>query len=539
MTKVLWNFTGDASVLGGSVIHDFRYQHDQLCSAAPFASYDYPAHALTGTPPPLNFDSIGTSQDRLDIAAEYPKIPFTVDVDKLSDLQINSLCLTVEDCQVPPQLTVVRNKDGSIWKPHKKILKNENLPNTFCCNSNVNSTSNGVLDSNYYTTQRLPPASYRIARTKAGIILLSQEFFPRGSTVENAKIIKVNFSYKGADLYFYVDMTCGTARGFYRRKGFTGQWNSRLNGLFAEVVFRHPKYPNPHSVVRLDKGFISKRWEFGDTKNHNVGFWTVKMGGVGSNVGGANERYEWLAVRNYWFVVSKLDNHDIVVALMKSGLEWFFLSAPKGKWPVVLVYFLAAQMAFEDNLAPDTVLDFSIVKDYTGVYYTKVKPALDYLAEVVDGTPRFMHAKLKGSECINKLPKAYLNAFLNNRKAPEMGCIEMSLTGGFLTCESWCSASCEPFIDIILAARALVWNLQQEVPRCSQCPGLIGIFRDSIPDDQTDHPLYSIGKQPQCLPVVTPAGNVYDSISVGYELYKPDFSTCLTCTASNSCVPTD
>jgi len=102
MTKVLWNFTGDTSVLGNSVIHDFRYQHEQLCSAAPFASYDYPAHVLTGTPPPLSFDTIGTSQDRLVIAADYPKIPFTVDVDKLTDVQMDSLCLTVEDCQVPP-----------------------------------------------------------------------------------------------------------------------------------------------------------------------------------------------------------------------------------------------------------------------------------------------------------------------------------------------------------------------------------------------------------------------------------------------------
>jgi len=540
LTKVLWNFTGDTSVAGDSTIHDFRFQHDEICSALPFASYDYPVHALTGTPPPTNFDFTGSSQDRLDIAAELSSIPFTVDVDKLTDEQIGSLCLTVEDCQVPPLLTVVRNDaDGSIWKPSKRQVKNSAYPSTYCCDTNIN-TKSTAHDANFYTLSNMPPAAYRVATTKAPIKLLFQEFFPRGSSAQNATITKVTFAYARQRLYFYVDMTCGTARDMYRRKGFTGQWNSRLNGFYAEVIFRSRKYGDAHSVVRLDKGFISTKAEFGDIKPHSIGGFTIKMGGVGSNVGGANERYEWLSIRNYWFSIGRLDANDIVVSLMKSGFEWMFFAAPKGNWPVTLCYFLAAQSAFADNFEPDHQLDFSVVRDYAGAYYTKIKPALDYLAEIVDGKPRFMHEVLKGSECIKKLPSSYLSPFLNSRRPPEIQCTSAAKNGAYLNCRKWCSASCESFFDMILTARQLVWDqLMQEVPRCSQCPGLIGVFRDSIPKDQADHPLYSIGLQPQCLPVITPDGNVFNYIHAGPAMYKPDFSTCQTCKSEDNCVPTD
>ena len=87
-----------------SNIADFVWEHGTDCPDLPFASADadYPAGSLTGVGLDHASFEDGFGQRPPQVGDDPPDLPYSVDVDLLTDEQIANTCLTVEQCAFPP-----------------------------------------------------------------------------------------------------------------------------------------------------------------------------------------------------------------------------------------------------------------------------------------------------------------------------------------------------------------------------------------------------------------------------------------------------
>jgi hypothetical protein len=226
-----WKYTGNPRHRLQSNVTDFVWEHDTYCPDLPFATNTYRAGvALGAAPDPGHFDRDLSAAQRLYWATTAPDEPYTVDVDKMTDAEIASSCVTMEQCVFPPSLTVVRRAaNGSLWQPLLGSYKGK-TDGRWVLNGDDPRVSGNATQSNnnYQIIKLLPPMSGykvwgRVSRT-------SQRFYPRGSTAATAKVMRIDFSLGSERLYTYLDLTCGAGRGFSRRNGFLGQNQVRRSG---------------------------------------------------------------------------------------------------------------------------------------------------------------------------------------------------------------------------------------------------------------------------------------------------------------------
>lgn len=493
----------------GGIITDFKWKLDS-CPSSVWATYEYPDNSQSGAPPPLNFDSIGTSGSRVaSFRNTSINVPFTVDVSKLRSF--DGVCLTVADCRIPPILSVVRNYDTkTIWDPSK-------YPSKFVPKKMYKNVSSANL------VKFIPPIPDRYITSP--IKNLKTTYF------NNNKIARIDFELGTKKLYVFMDMTCK----MYRRKGFFGQSQASVNGLFLEVLLKgsDPKIPSVHSAMRKDLGFTDSKEKYNDvTPNRRLQMYAKFKG-----------QRNWYSMTQLWLTVNKVTTPQMVAGHLQSALAWSLLSPPKGNWPISVLYMLAAQNSYTKMKTKTKVknpnVDFSILTTYTSEKYDTLKPSLDYLVSIdpIKGVPIFMSHVLDGSRCVSKLPSNFVNSFLRRDGPPESGC-----DGSELDCTRWCSVDCIDIMTILKNANKLVWNeIMGGVPKCSECPGLIGNFGESL---TVENPLFSETKYfPQCLPFKSNGVVYYDNGSSYKELddkyIKENMSMCKTCTNAKGCVSTD
>lgn len=474
-------------------ITDFRWRLD-LCPSSPFATYMYPDNSQTGSPPPLNFDYIGTPESRLQNIKSNLVVPFTVDVSKLKSFE--GLCLTVADCRVPPILSIVRRyPGGDIWVPSssQKFVK-LGIP------SNLIKFTPPIPDR--YMT--------KIVRNL------------KTTYLNDKKVARIDFEMDNQKLYVYMDMTCNSLGDFHRRKGFFAQSQASVNGLFLEVLMKgvDTRIPSVHTAMRKDLGFTDSKSSYGDTNPKRRTTMYAKFKG----------QKNWYSMTQLWLSVNRVTTPQMVAGYLQSAVSWALLSPPKGNWPILLLYLLAAQNAY----LKVPKVDFGILELYTVERYDVIKPALDYLIELNSkGVPNFMSYSLKGSKCISKLPFDFVNSFMSRRGPPEEGC-----DGTELDCTRWCSNDCIEMVNVMKKATRLVWdNVMSGVPNCSECPGLIGNFAESL---TYENPLFNETKYfPQCLPFKTDSKIYYNTGSAFKDINPEDMSKCMTCISKVGCVKTD
>jgi hypothetical protein len=396
-------------------------------------------------------------------------------VDLLTDEQIANTCLTVEQCAFPPLLTVVRRvADRSLWRPPASAF-DKRLPMYSVNGDDPQVPGNAKsANHNFQLLKLLPPFGNEL-KVHDDVSGLSQSFYPRGATVETAKIVRMTFTFRGERLYAYLDLTCGAARAFSRRNGFMGQNNARPNGIFHELMYvPSGSMPNTHGPMRGDLGITR------DTRVYGPGAARFSLDPKFAFQGPSDGRkLKWATWWQSWMQLTKLSPAMMVAAYLKTALEWAFMLPPRGNMPVTILYFYAAQVEYR-KLRPGTAVDFSAVELFSGRFYREMKEALDWLVapdNSGNGRPNFMSQSLVGSQCMRDLPGEFTRPFLNGIKPPELGC-----SSAVMNCAAWCSFSCKPFWSVIQQARKLSWGATMvEVPKCSRCPGLLGIFRDQVP----------------------------------------------------------
>jgi hypothetical protein len=78
-------------------------QVGESCPDLPFATNRYPTGSLlSGAPEPAPFDGGLSSQERVAWALRTPDVPYSVDVDLLTDAEVAESCLTAEQGVLPP-----------------------------------------------------------------------------------------------------------------------------------------------------------------------------------------------------------------------------------------------------------------------------------------------------------------------------------------------------------------------------------------------------------------------------------------------------
>jgi hypothetical protein len=509
-SRMRWRYSGDARHRFQSSVSDFMWGHDADCPDLPFASAagEYPAGSLTGNPPdPGSFDRTGSAGDRLAWVTAVPNVPFSVDVDLLTDAQILSTCLTVDQCAFPPLLTVVRRaKDRSLWQPSLGALPGgvttKRLP-TYLVNGDDPAVRGDAItaNSNYQLLKLLPPMTGGGAKLWGGVSGLSQRFFPRNATAATAKIVRIDFSFGRERLYAYLDLTCGAARGFSRRNGFLGQNQARPNGIFHELMYVPPgRMPNTHGPMRADIGVSTRLSDYG------AGAGSFKLSPIFAFTGPEQgRRLKWVTWWQSWMKLSRLTSSQMVAAYIKTGLEWAFLLPPRGNMPVTILYFYAAQVEYS-KMPRGAAVDFSAVATFSAQFYLEMKPALDWLVsrDRDTGQPNFAKQSLIGSQCMRDLPAQFTQPFLGGWAPPEIAC-----GGAAINCPTWCSLACKPFWTVVQQARNFsLASTIAEVPKCSRCPGLLGVFREDTSglSDLRNHSMWF----PQCLPFVSSSGKVYN-----------------------------
>ena len=501
-SRMRWSWRGDVTVAGVSTVLDFTFNHSAFCPDLPFTGSSYPAGSFSGAPlpDPDAFDSALGPAERLRWAASAgaDAVPFTVDAGLLSDEQVLSHCLTAEQCALPPLLTVVRRLNGSLWQPATRDFSGQGA-GTGCCKP----SSEAGSTSNFAVVKGLPPATNASVWGPVSGVRYSP--LPRNASVLTAKIFKVFFSFKGTPLYTYVDMTCG-ARDYLARGGFLGQAPARANGIFFEVMFSPAAggLPNTHAPMRTDKGIIASAAKFGDPRPRRP--MRTSFAFVGP-VGASGGRFPWVSWWQSWTVIGAVQPGQMVASYLHSGLKWATSTAPSGNLPVALLYFWAAQVEFAKLGSRASEIDFSLLEIYGGKLFSYFRPALARLVAVDTATnvSRFAAQTLDGSACLGALPASFKQPFVQGAAPPEAGCN----TFGF-DCTNWCALSCRPFWDAIREAREMISDtLRQETPRCSRCPGLLGVARGNVPDV---NPLSdSLPWLPQCLPFQFPDGSRAES----------------------------
>ncbi len=501
MSRMRWQYTGNPLYRLSSTISDFLW-HVESCPDLPFTTNNYPEGSAIGSAPePRSFDSDLSPDERLASVASVDKEPYSVDVDLLTDDQIASSCLTVEQCVFPPLLSVVRGApSGRLWAPQLDSFRS-GLKKSYKINGDdpkVKGNATGA-NTNYQIIKRLPPLV--ATRYWDDVTSVRQTFYPRGATAATAKLVRVSFKRQGESLYSYLDMTCGAARKFSRRNGFLGQCPSRISGVFLEVMYiPSSNSPNSHGPMRGDLGVTFSRADFGAGGRESVEGTFAFTGPVVNGV-----KFGWTSWNSVWIRVGTWSPATMVAVYIKSAMEWAMLLPPRGNMALTVLFFYAAQVEFK-KLPRGSRPSFAALERYSGQGYLEMKAALDYLVSTdpTTGQPWFMAVPLIGSQCMRALPAAFTRPFLDGGFAPEIAC-----SGSSINCPTWCSLSCKPFWDVIRAARALVLEATiPEVPKCSRCPGLTGVFREDVPRQNQlyEHSAFF----PQCLPFQASDGTVYD-----------------------------
>jgi hypothetical protein len=503
VSRMRWQYTGNPKYRLSSTIGDFLW-HAESCPDLPFSTNNYPEGSATGSAPePRSFDRDLSPGERLAWVASVDTQPYSVDVDLLTDDQIASSCLTVEQCVLPPLLTVVREAPSrTLWAPGLGSFRNGNKQSYKINGDDPKVKGNATGDNtNYQVIKRLPPL---IAdRYWDDVANVRQTFYPRGATAATAKLVRISFNRMGEPgrpLYSYLDMTCGAARKFSRRNGFLGQCPSRINGVFLEVMYiPSGNSPNSHGPMRADLGVTFSKADFGAGGSERIAG-TFAFTGPNDGVS-----FRWTSLNSVWIRVGKWGPATMAAVYIKSAMEWAMLLPPRGNMALTVLFFYAAQVEF-NKLPRGSTPDFAALERYSGQGYLEMKPALDYLVSTdpTTGKPWFMAVPLIGSQCMRALPTAFTRPFLGGIQAPEIAC-----SGSSINCPAWCSLSCKPFWDVVRAARALVLEATiPEIPKCSRCPGLTGVFREDVPrqNELYEHSPFF----PQCLPFQASDGTVYD-----------------------------
>ena len=404
-------------------------------------------------------------KDGFDSVYNESFIPFSIDVDRLSDAEIMSTCLTVSQCRFPPMLELVRSGNtGMPWTPGFGDFDASEGKNVL-----TNSSKPDPVRHNY--------------RSRSKIRIINNTFYPRGSNVSNATIVRVDFSIFSKRLYLYIDLTCGLADGYERRNGFLG----RLNGYFKEVLLKTPGL-NVHHELRADTvAFSSRRSDYVDTNGNHKLEYVFNFRGSGSSI---RRRYKWMALDQSWLTVENVNIRESIPAYISAGLKWALLLQPVGNLPTAARYLDAANAALRKT---NNIFSDSVMRAYGGNTYDFYKPAvLSLLAQGMDSK-----CLAAAGRCIRSTPNSFMTA-----APPEAGCWNV------IDCVTWRSHACDEFgVELRVFLDPLRDTLFQSTPRCIDCPGLIGVTRNNIPPE---NPLYneSLFRVPQCLPYRLDSGRM-------------------------------
>jgi hypothetical protein len=440
----------------------FEWNHARVCGDRPFRPSAYPTRSVVGSWDEFPDEGSHTMQYN----SSY--VPFSVDVDLLEDAEIASLCLTTAQCRFPPMLALVRDAaTGLPWRPRFgdfDASEGTNVPDS--------PKTTGPLQYNY--------------RTRTYANMLSNTYFPRGSDASNATIVRVDFVVRRRKLYLYVDLTCGLADGYERRNGFTGNWG----GQFKEVLFKVPGL-NIHNPMRADTvGYTTNPSHYGDP----VGTRSLRQTFVFQGSGNVKTKtYAWVALHQSWLTVSPVYPPEAIPAYLDAGLKWAALLLPAGNAPVASMYVHAANLLLKRTRG---FVSFAAIRAYGGHTYDQYRAAVEYLLRL----PNLDSA----TACRNSLPRAFLAL-----DPPERGCTTV------LDCTTWRHPDCTAFSDMMRQALNTIFpQILPSIPRCVDCPGLIGVSRGGVPPE---NPLYDqIRKFPQCLPHKLPNGTLLVSASSMY-----------------------
>ncbi|GBG32789.1 Hypothetical Protein FCC1311_090142 [Hondaea fermentalgiana] len=523
-----------------SNLTDFNIQAE-LCTERPFQNTSaYPEAAIMGAPhisDPAAFDLLSVDEKFAYIDQQI-STPFLVDVDKLTDEEVNSMCLTVSDCRYPPMLTVIRKaSDDSLYQPTVSTgaVQYSDLTGAFCCDTNekLEQFDYTVRNSNHKTSANIFPAvqdRYRIGATFQSI-----KMYPStAATAAEAKIFRINFTIGGVAYYIYVDNTCNELQDNYWANGFYGSDARAGSGLFHEVIFKgnDDSLPNTHGPANQANGPIP----------HKTNGFTVQF--IGNFAEGTNT-FEWAAAKNFWYIRSGLSRTVMAANHVKSAMEWVLLAPPKGNLPVTILYLMASYM----NLAKmnngngnfkTSAIDLSEIEDHQQSFFKYTRAAVEWLiddSETESGYPRYIDAMFKDGidECRGAMMADFYTQFahtqVSKRKPPEQGCLTADPASAIMDCNYWHSRKCQHTIAIMYEARAMIWqNFHRSLVSCYNCPGKIGWWRSGAVQNE----YATINKMrlfPQCLPYMDEDGMKYD---LGFDMddgtdYQLDYMEGFTC----------
>ena len=386
------------------------------------------------------------------------------DVDTLTDEQISRTCLTMAQCTKPAAIHTVRDYNTKqIWIPSFSSF----------------SASEGM---------NVPYNNFTLYKTRTNVNIISNTFYPRGSTAKNASIVRVDFYVKTKRVYMYVDMTCGAAEGYVKRGGFMG------NGYFKEAVYQTPGM-NIHNGMRsTDVGFTTNRLDYGDTQRNRKLNYVMVFEGKASRQ--TRKYFSGVTLHQTWIDISPVSAADAIPLHLDSAVGWAMLLPPVGNMPVASLYVHEAIKLLEQTKGQ---YSFKTAMAYGGSSFEDMKPAVEFLLR--------NRANLSAaSACRASLPKTF--ASLN---PPERGCFS-----NLINCITWRSPACDTFQKLMQAAKEILrYKTSTSLPRCVDCPGLLGTVRNNIPPE---NPLREKGlrKIPQCLPYKLPNHEILEDHSLLY-----------------------
>ncbi|GBG33557.1 Hypothetical Protein FCC1311_097802 [Hondaea fermentalgiana] len=503
----------------------------ELCLDKPFYGRQ-PAEHTRGTPhipDPFKFDSALSSAERIEQFQAIIDEPHMVEISDLSDEEIAASCLTVEDCRLPPALTIIRKKsNGAFWQPYvqKSSYKYKDMFGHWCCDVNepMDDFSYDQRNTNTKTILKSFPAIS--SQFRSGATLSKVTLFPStATTATEAKIIRIDFRAESTDLYFYVDNTCNHLKGQRWQNGFMGNAARAGGGFFHEVIFKsyNTALPSAHNPASQANGPVPK----------NTDKFTVQYIG---NFKPRSRRFQWVSVKNLWFIAKVQDKNAagyrrMASVHLKTAMEWLLLAPPRGNLAVALMYLFAAKLYLDKaggtNPYAAHRFDFSLIEEYQGHFYENYVSAVDHLMTQNEDSQmvRIFHAlmELDGFEsCLEAVPPSFYKQFSHTkqsaRRPPESGCLGAS--DPIFDCTRWHSRRCANTYKVLYEARATMWkSFHESVPQCGSCPGLIGWWRSGV-TSSTHEKLLEIGRYPQCLPWRDTDGTDVDNF--GYDMYTSD-----------------
>lgn len=457
-------------------IVDFKWSHEDLCPARPFRNISSLIQLKTST--------VGNVGEFTNSFSEFNtttnvNMPFSIDVDQLTDDEIISTCLTVAQCRFPPALELVRVKSTRLpWYPM------------------INEFRVSKADPGWNTNQRMYPVLYnRIARDV--VTVKNNSFYPRSANASSALILRVDFQLNGKDLYFYQDLTCGLADHYERRNGYMG----RFGGYFKETVYQTARLSssaiNTHNNLRADiVGFSERRTDYGDKKPRKLENTFVFKGFV--NIG--SKQFNWVSLHHTWTKVSPISKAESVPVFLDAGLKWASLSSPTGNIPMAATYIQQAYLILSVNR--NLVIDDTAALAYGGDTYTSAKPSIDYLLK------QPLEVLKSAYDCFRTIPSK-----LRNLRPPELMCQGKS----GIPCPEWRPPGCQNFSNLMYMSLSFQMNTSLiELPRCIDCPGLIGVVRNNVP--LSNRYAYNMTQFPQCIPHRLQDGTLIETAQQLYNL---------------------